>query len=89
METINKKKRIEEIESELSKLPTGTLCYKNIKGKAQPYLQSTVNGKSVSYYVKVSEREHVLFEIEKREQLKAELKILKTYSGRIAKISLP
>ena len=58
----NPTKRIEEIDRRLEELPKGTLTYKKIKGKEQPYIQRTIDGKSVSYYVKVSEREQVFME---------------------------
>ena len=78
--------RIKEIESRLDKLPKGTLTYKTIKGKRQPYLQRTENGKSVSYYIKVNEREKILMELEERKSLQEELILLKTYQGEIAEI---
>lgn len=65
----NPKRRIEEIDRKLEELPKGTLTYKTINGKKQPYVQRTVNGKSVSYYVKVSEREQILIEFEERGRL--------------------
>ena len=40
--------RIAELEQQLSTLPVGTLVYKTIVGKKQPYLQWTENGKSKS-----------------------------------------
>ena len=68
----NPTKRIEEIDRRLEELPKGTLTYKKIKGKEQPYIQRTIDGKSVSYYVKVSEREKVLVEFEERTKLQEE-----------------
>ena len=65
----NPTKRIEEIDRRLEELPKGTLTYKKIKGKEQPYIQRTIDGKSVSYYVKVSEREQVFMEFEERTKL--------------------
>ena len=62
-------KTIEEIDRRLEELPKGTLIYKNIKGKPQPYLQSTAHGKSVSRYIKMDEREQILLDIEEREKL--------------------
>lgn len=45
---------------------------KKIKGKEQPYLQWTENGKSISKYIKIEDRETVFRQIERRKQLKAE-----------------
>lgn len=36
----NPKDRIREIENRLEQLPKGTLTYKTINGKKQPYVQS-------------------------------------------------
>lgn len=77
---------IDRIKQRLEELPKGTLIYKNINGKQQPYLQSTVNGKSVSYYIKVNERHDVLLQIEEREELKNRLKHLNKYSSEVIKI---
>ena len=70
-------RRIAEIEQRLSQLPVGKLTYKTIKGKAQPYLQYSTNGKTVSRYIKVDERDIVLRQLEERDRLLAELKQLK------------
>ena len=48
----NPQERIKEIDERLAYLPKGTLTYKTINGKKQPYIQRTVEGKSVSYYIK-------------------------------------
>lgn len=77
---------VNEIKNRLEELPKGTLIYKNINGKKQPYLQSTVNGKSVSYYIKLDGREEILLQIEEREQLKKRLSRLSRYSEEIIKI---
>ena len=69
--------RMAEIEQQLSRLPIGKLTYKNIKGKAQPYLQHSENGKTVSRYIKVDERDTVMQQLELRDQLLAELRQLK------------
>lgn len=79
-------RRIKEIEKRIEELPKGTLTYKNIKGKRQPYLQRTENGKSVSVFIKVSERERILAEIEERRNLQDELARLTAYCDRIADI---
>ena len=76
----NPTKRIEEIDRRLEELPKGTLTYKKINGKEQPYIQRTIDGKSVSYYVKLSERERVLVEFEERTNLLEEKKHLTAYA---------
>ena len=38
--------RIQELENLISKLPQGSITYKTIHGKKQPYLQWTENGKT-------------------------------------------
>ena len=73
----NPTKRIEEIDRRLEELPKGTLTYKKIKGKEQPYIQRTIDGKSVSHYVKLTEREKVLMEFEERTKLQEEKKHLR------------
>ncbi len=75
----NPKSRIEEIDKRLEDLPKGSLTYKKINGKKQPYIQKTIDGKSVSYYVKLSEREEVLLEFEERTKLQDEKKHLIAY----------
>jgi len=69
--------RIAELEQQLSTLPVGTLVYKTIVGKKQPYLQWTENGKSKSKYIKVNERELILAQVELRKKIVSELKELK------------
>lgn len=75
MEDINK--RIKEIEDRLCQLPKGTLVYKTINGKKQPYLQQTINGKTKSVYVNKSSKDRILLELNEREELKKELDYLK------------
>ena len=38
--------RIQELENQISKLPQGSITYKTIHEKKQPYLQWTENGKT-------------------------------------------
>ena len=78
--------RIMEIEKQLSLLPVGKLTYKTIKGKEQPYLQRSENGKTVSRYIKVAERDAIFQQLEQRDQLLAELKKLKEQLQQIASI---
>lgn len=70
-------KRIIELEKEIAVLPHGSINIKNIKGKEQPYLQWTENGKSKSKYIKKGEREQILAGVERRKQLQDELRELK------------
>lgn len=82
----NPKDRIREIENRLEQLPKGTLTYKMINGKKQPYVQRSIDGRSVSFYVKISEREQVLMEFEERSRLVEERKHLITYRDGLAAI---
>ena len=70
-------KRIIELENELAILPQGSINIKKIKGKEQPYLQWTENGKSKSKYIKKDEREEIFAGVERRKQLQEELRELK------------
>ena len=76
----NPTKRIEEIDRRLEELPKGTLTYKKINGKEQPYIQRTIDGKSVSHYVKLTEREQVFMEFEERTKLLEEKRHLTAYA---------
>ena len=82
----NPGRRIEEIDKRLEQLPKGTLTYKTINGKKQPYIQRTIEGKSVSYYVRMSEREQILLEFEERSRLLEEKKRLTAYRESLAAI---
>ena len=68
---------IKRIEDEIEKLPKGTLVFKKIKGKEQPYLQWNEGGRSVSKYIKKDERDIIIAQVEKRQELKEKLKRLK------------
>ncbi|MBR5376208.1 MAG: ATP-binding protein [Lachnospiraceae bacterium] len=72
-----KKLRCLEIQDMLEKLPKGKVFFKNIKGKKQPYLQWSENGKSRTKYVKIKERETVFEQLEKRDRLLEELEELR------------
>ncbi len=82
----NPKQRIKEIERRLEELPKGTLTYKNINGKKQPYVQLTIDGKSVSYYVKMADRDDILIEFEERGRLQEERKYLLAYQKKLSAI---
>ena len=53
--TTNPRDRIEDIDARLKELPKGTLTYKTINGKKQPYIQKSVDGKVTSTYVKLDD----------------------------------
>lgn len=72
--------RIEELERLINVLPKGNLVYKTIKGKPQPYRQWKENGKTVSRYISVEERDNVLSALEAKKNLIQELKSLKSVS---------
>lgn len=78
--------RINKINRRLEELPQGTLTYKKINGKAQPYIQRTIDGKSVSYYVKTSERDKILLEFDERNSLLEEKKRLQAYADSLKNI---
>lgn len=68
--------RREELKRIISSLPQGSVTYKKINGKEQPYLQWTENGKTKSKYVKVAEREDIFAQVERRRKLQEELRNL-------------
>ncbi len=74
-----KQQELLDIERRLAKLPKGSLTYKTIKGKKQPYLQWTEHGKSFCVYIKINEREEILALIDEREQLKEQANRLRAY----------
>jgi len=66
-----------EIEKRIENSLKGNISYKNIKGKTQPYLQWTQEGKTKSRYIKVDEREEIFNKVYERkslEELAAELR---------------
>ena len=71
------KNRIQALEEELSSLPVGSYVVKVIKGREQPYLQWSENGKSKSRYIKKDEREEIMKQLERRSAVQEELKRLK------------
>lgn len=72
---------IQELENQISKLPQGSITYKTIHGKKQPYLQWTENGKTKCKYIKIAERETVMEQVSLRRSLQEELKKLKAESS--------
>ena len=79
----NPRDRIEDIDARLKELPKGTLTYKTINGKKQPYIQKSVDGKVTSTYVKLDEREQVFLEFEERSRLQEEKKHLLAYMRKL------
>ncbi len=61
-----------ELVREMNRLPKGTVVYKNIKGKKQPYLQWSEGGKTKSRYIKKNERDNIIADVERRKYLKEE-----------------
>lgn len=84
-----KQNRIEVIRQELAQLPPGNLVYKLIKGKRQPYLQWTENGKTISKYVKISERAAIFAQLEQKKKLQQELKQLEKSASALQRESPP
>ena len=79
----NPRDRIEDIDARLKELPKGTLTYKTINGKKQPYIQKSVDGKVTTTYVKLDEREQVFLEFEERSRLQEEKKHLLAYMRKL------
>ena len=67
---------IEALRSRIADLPRGTMVYKTIKGRPQPYLQWYEDGKTRSRYLKVEEREGIIAAVEERRALQGELEAL-------------
>ena len=69
--------RIHDIEEEIASLPQGSISIKKINGKEQPYLQWTENGKRVSKYIKIGERETIFAGVDRKKRLLEELSELR------------
>lgn len=69
--------QISALEKELSACPVGYISRKVINGKERFYLQWTENGKVKSRYIKADELEQVRASVERRKQLKEQLKELR------------
>lgn len=82
----NTNKSLKEIDTKLEALPKGTLTYKTINGSKQPYLQRTVDGKSVCIYIKKRDRERILLELEERRNLQLERERILAYAKNLQKI---
>ena len=68
----------EQLEYEIRLLPKGSISYKTIKGKPQPYLQYSENGKRISRYLKAEERDTVISAVARRKELEKQLEELKS-----------
>ena len=55
--------KIADIEEKIKALPRGSITYKTIRGKKQPYLQWREYGKVKSKYIKLNEREQIFTQI--------------------------
>jgi len=62
-----------QIDSELSLLPKGSISRKVINGKTYYYLQNRESGRHVSHYLKSDEVEHIIKQLAVRKQLTARL----------------
>ena len=80
----SRKEEILEIEERMAELPVGHVVYKTIKGKRQPYLQWTENGKTISKYLKKDDRERILAQVEERKQLSARRRVLRSTVNEIS-----
>ncbi|MDO4806033.1 MAG: AAA family ATPase [Coriobacteriales bacterium] len=78
MEEASDGTEIERIHRQISELPVGSISYKTIKGKVQPYLQWTQDGRTRSRYLKADNRDLVIAQVEKRKQLEARLRELES-----------
>lgn len=74
--------RIAELERQIAQLPVGSVVYKTIHGKKQPYLQWKENGKTKSRYLKADVKDEIIAKVALRKELSEELGGLK--SARIA-----
>lgn len=84
----NTEEQIAELEKELSACPTGYISRKTINGKERFYLQWTENGKLKSRYIKAAELETIRDSVEKRKQIQAELKRLKSTPEGIRELNM-
>ena len=85
MDEIERIKRMDEIEEQISSLPAGYISKKTINGKLRYYLQWTQDGKKRSKYIRPCELEATEELIEKRRFLQEELKSLKRDAGELFK----
>ncbi|MBQ9069620.1 MAG: AAA family ATPase, partial [Eggerthellaceae bacterium] len=66
----------EKLQREIDALPKGSVVYKRINGKSQPYLQWREKGRTKSRYLKIGERDMVLAQVTHRKALQQELAAL-------------
>ena len=71
------KDKIAILEDRIQSLPQGSITYKLIRGKKQPYLQWREYGKIKSKYIKISEREQIFAEVALRKELQDTLVLLR------------
>lgn len=77
MKTEELKDKIAILEERIQALPQGSITYKMIRGKKQPYLQWREYGKIKSKYIKISEREQIFAEVALRKELQDTLALLR------------
>ncbi len=77
------------LEEELATLPVGSYVIKVMKGREQPSLQWSENGKTKSRYIKKDEREDVMKQLERHSIVQAELKRLKKELATLPSASVP
>ena len=70
--------RIAELEQQIARLPAGSVVYKTINGKKQPYLQWKENGKTKSRYLGAAIRDDIIPKVALRKELSEELRELKS-----------
>lgn len=73
---MNKKVRIEDLKNRISKLPTGTVAKKNIKGKTYYYHRFYKDGARVEKYIDFDDVDVFRKQIDERKKLEKELKLL-------------
>lgn len=61
--------QIEALQQKLLALPRGSLTYKIIQGKKQPYLQWREGSKTKSKYIKIAEREKIFQQLALRQEI--------------------
>ena len=76
-------------QEELSLLPKGSLTYKKIKGKPQPYLQWREGKKIKSRYVKKAELAELKKNLERRKELQKAIKRVAADQKKLEKIVKP
>ncbi len=69
----SRQEEADELRRQIASLPRGSISHKKIKGKSQPYLQWSENGKTRSRYLKAGERDAIIAAVAERKRLEARL----------------